>query len=215
MKRYLDKAQIKQLMDDFDRLLPKSDRPLLKNIISVLGNVFSLHIEEAQRQYFQQVIWKQIWNNEEKRNTLKQKRLVNGVVGEEVEKKFIKEFIQENCQKEWQYINSDRFKPAVLQSHFDNYTKANIVDNLSVTELLNTDDIRAYLEKKYGKQYLDKDCQVLTAKVKKNLDDFYQGIDYDTFVKISMVYLKSKDERILNNCLHSNTDDFMRNIMSL
>jgi len=205
MKRYLDRDGINELTEYLDKYLPKSDRQFFKKINTEVNGLFFKARDEYRREYWQ-FMWSQLVRT---RPDLYQQitrfKRVDANLHIAEEKKVFDQFIKDNYQREWKHLQSE-YSQAGVQYYLDGFCKVNIVDGLNPVEILDIKNTRDYIESRYSKHNIDKDCLKFTDRVKTAIDNYYNGIDYDTFQKITKIYIRSRDERILHNMLNSNGD---------
>lgn len=196
MKEYLTQEKQKELKSFLKKLLTEKQRQAYKNIVGRMRNEFYDTIEYNVRDFYHiinediQGSYPEIYKQMENFSKKGQLQEVNRVA---------REFIDKHYPNEWDFVNNFNFFMARAQ--LQSFCVCNIIPNITLEEVMNCENLEIIIGK-YDKKNVDPELIKRTQIIKKNIDDWYNGVPKNIFDAAVGAYLSSgRHEYILHNNL--------------
>jgi len=202
MKRYLPDNKIKEMYEYIEKVFSKKNRQIYKRIMTQIGD--NLGIDWKQNvQNYREWCWTQFRENDKEnfKEVLRLRHLNSSTYEDQIEQMF-QNFVKKNYKEESEIIWTPLYD--IIFNINNSYSSVGMynVEPLHLNEIIENDDLEKYLFEKYGKKSVDDKLLQRTQRIKKNIDDFFQGVSYDVFYHSMLQYLKDKDEIKLHNNLN-------------
>jgi len=202
--RYTTKDNIKKIKDYIDLVLPAQNRSLMNKIVQEAGyDVFLQGSVYKNVQEYRNWLWKQMIKTAPEIYTEIQKldHMGPSMYSQNIEELF-QGFVNKNYKDEAAVLWTDIEVIGQRLNGINGFTRLFNIDPLYIHEILESENLDELLLQKYDKKYVPKELLDRTQKVKKNIDDFYQGFDYSIFNNAMRTYIINKDEIELHNLLN-------------
>jgi hypothetical protein len=202
--RYTSSQNIKKIKDYIDLVLPAQNRSLMNKIVQEAGyDVFLQGSVYKNVQEYRNWLWKQMIKTAPEIYTEIQKldHMGPSMYSQNIEELF-QGFVNINYKDEAAVLWTDIEVIGQKLNGINGFTRLFNIDPIYIHEILESENLDELLLQKYDKKHVPKELLDRTQKVKKNIDDFYQGFDYSIFNNAMRTYIINKDEIELHNLLN-------------